>query len=247
MNPQVKSPLQPEMDYEAYAPHFDPLCDINPAYQELLDLFKDELLAMVLPNDPKVMDLGAGTGNFVCSLLEQMPNAQVTHVDSSSDMNKLAQQKYDDAGYAVDVVESFMQTVDVPLNSLDLLICVNSLNNAPPARPMLSNIYSWLKPGGYFFLIDFGREINVVDWTWFLVKHLLKTRGIAETIRVVRRQAKVISINQKGKGDQQRGSLWTHSTDELVQMLEDNGFTTQARKLCYRDYADLVVTRRPPN
>lgn len=245
MNSQAKTPIPPEMDYRAYAPHFDSLCSINPAYRDLLDLFKIELVEMALPIDPAVVDLGAGTGNFVCSLLEQIPAAHVTHVDSSPDMNNIAQDKYHEAGYSVNIVESFMQTVDIKPNSQDLIICVNSLNNAPPARPMLSNIYSWLNPGGYFFLIDFGREINVIDWTWFLVKHLLKTRGIAETISQIRRQAKVISINKKGKTDQQRGTLWTHSTDELVMMLEDTGFDTKTRKLCYRDYADLVVARRP--
>ena len=233
------------MDYKAYAPHFDPLCDINPAYQELLHLFQDELGQMDLSAVPEVIDLGAGTGNFVCSLLEVLPRASATHVDCSPDMNGVAQEKYVSAGYDVNIVESYMQTVDIEPESKDLIICVNALNNAPPVRPMLGNIYSWLKPGGYFFLIDFGREIDVVDWTWFLVKHLLKTHGLTETINVIRRQAKVISINQKGKGDQKRGTLWTHSTEELIDILENTGFEIQTRKLCYRDYADLVVTRRP--
>lgn len=233
------------MDYKVYAPHFDPLCAINPAYEELLDLFISELASMNLPKAPDVVDLGAGTGNFVCALLDRIPMAHVTHVDCSSDMNKIAEAKYTQRSLDVQVVEAYMQTVEFPPQSKDLVICVNALNNAPPVRPILNRIYDWLKPGGFFFLIDFGREIDVVDWTWYLVKHLLSEYGIRETISVIRRQSKVISINRKGHGDQVRGTLWTHTTDELLEFLRDSGFKKSESKLCYRDYADLVVTQRP--
>ena len=233
------------MDYKAYAPHFDPLCSINPAYEELLKLFKSELALMNLSETPDVVDLGAGTGNFVCELLDIVPNARVTHVDCSPDMNRVAKTKYAQRNLDVRVVEAYMQTVDIPQQSKDLVVCVNALNNAPPVRPILNRIYSWLRPGGYFFLIDFGREIDVVDWTWYLVKHLLSQYGVRETISVIRRQSKVISINRKGHNDQVQGTLWTHSTEELLESLRDTGFENIRSKLCYRDYADLVVTQRP--
>lgn len=232
------------MDYKAYAPHFDPLCAINPAYEELLDLFALKLAAMDLPHDPDVVDLGAGTGNFVCALLDRIPNARVSHVDCSPDMNKIAAEKYAQRKLKVDIVEGYMQTVKIPPQSKDLVICVNALNNAPPVRPTLNRIYSWLKPGGYFFLVDFGREIDVVDWTWFLFKHLLSEYGVRETISVIRRQSKVISINRKGRNDQLHGALWTHTTVELLEYLHDAGFKNAESKLCYRDYADMVVTQR---
>ena len=241
-DPVIQPPL---MDYKAYAPHFDPLCAINPAYEELLTLFESELASMNLPQAPEVLDLGAGTGNFVCKLLDQVPSARVTHVDCSSDMNRIAESKYAERNLKVCIVEAYMQTVEIPSQSKDLIVCVNALNNAPPVRPVLSRIYNWLRPGGYFFLIDFGREIDVVDWTWYLVKHLLSQYGVRETISVIQRQSKVIAINRKGHDDQVRGALWTHSTEELLKHLSDSGFTNTHSKLCYRDYADLVVTQRP--
>lgn len=233
------------MDYKAYAPHFDPLCEINPAYKELLELFDTELQKMDLPERPKVVDLGAGTGNFVCSLLDNIPSACVTHVDCSPDMNEIARAKYTERDLDVRVVQSYMQTVTIEKNSTDLVVCVNALNNAPPVKPILERIYTWLRPGGYFFLIDFGREIDVVDWTWYLIKHLLSEHGLRKTLSVVRRQSKVISINRKGQTDQISGTLWTHTTNELLEYMADTGFRNVQSKLCYRDYADLVVAQRP--
>lgn len=235
------------MDYKAYAPHFDELCAINPAYGEMLSLFKTELRELCLPESAKVVDVGAGTGNFVCALLEEMPRARATHVDCNHEMNAYAQEKYLSRGFCVNVVEEYMQTVEIDEQSMDLVVCVNALNNAPPVRPIVNRLFSWLKPGGYFFLIDFGREMDVVDWTWFIFKNLVATVGIGEAIRVLRRQTKTISINKKGQGDQQAGTLWTHGTEELLALLEDSGFDLVKSQLCYRDYADLVVSQRPSN
>ena len=200
---------------------------------------------MNLPASPAVVDVGAGTGNFVCALLEEIPRARAMHLDSSREMNTYAEEKYREKGFCVDLVEEYMQTVQIEPESKDLVVCVNALNNAPPVRPIVNRIRSWLKPGGYFFLIDFGREMNVADWTWYLTKNLLATVGIAQTIAVLRRQTKTISINRKGHGDQQTGRLWTHSTEELLDLLEESDFEIVRSQLCYRDYADLVVAQKP--
>ena len=151
------------MDYSEYAPHFDSLCDINPAYQELLQSFLSRLSTLGLPERPLVCDLGAGTGNFVCELMDRLPDAIVTHVDCNSVMNELAREKYHQRGLPVTIVEQFMQSLDRPSESFDLIVCVNALNNAPPALPMLYRIKEWLKPGGVFYLVDIGREIKVLD------------------------------------------------------------------------------------
>ncbi len=233
------------MDYEAYAPRFDELCAINPAYDEMLNLFKAELDVLSLPDTARVVDVGAGTGNFVCALLEQMPKARAMHVDCSHEMNKFAAEKYRSRGFCVEMVEEYIQTVDIKEKSTDLVVCVNALNNVPPVRPIVDKMFSWLKPGGHFFLIDFGREMDVVDWTWFLLKNLVANVGVVEAVRVLRRQTKTISINRKGHNDQQAGELWTHNTQELLQLLEESGFDIVRSQLCYRDYADLVVAQRP--
>lgn len=233
------------MDYEAYAAHFDQMCAINPAYQQLHTLFGQVLDDIDLPDRAQATDLGAGTGNFICTLLERHPDAQATHVDCSPEMNDVADQKYREKGLTVEIVNSHMQIAPIKDCSQDLIVCVNSLNNAPPVKPMLENIYRWLVPGGYLFLVDFGREINVIDWGWYLVKHVFKTYGLVETISEVRRQSKIYSINRSGKSEQRSGTLWTHTTDELLGTVSSVGLTSMHSATCYRGYADLVVAQRP--
>ena len=143
-----------EMDYGEYSNHYDTLCEINPAYQELIFEFQTELSRMHLPANPLVCDLGAGTGNFICSLIKELPNAKVLHVDCNPEMNAIAKQKYQANDYEVEIIESYMQVAPLNKNSLDLVICVNALNNAPPAGPMLNRISNWIAPGGYLFLVD---------------------------------------------------------------------------------------------
>ena len=232
-----------EMSYSAYAPHYDNLCTINPAYQDLRRLMVEALPSMSLPTSPKVCDLGAGTGNFVCSLLEEIPSADIVHLDCCPEMNKLAREKYQELSYDVTVVEAYMQEWEFALNSLDLVICVNVLNSAPPILPMLRKISSWLRPGGTLFLVDFGREIDVYDWTWYLVKHSLANDGFTGTLRNAFNTRKAFSSNRVGQGDQQAGRLWTHTTNELEDLVKNAGFSIDRVETCYRDYADLIIAQ----
>ncbi len=247
MNGSQERIFEGEMQYSEYAPHYDNLCEINPAYQELVQIFLDSLSGMNLPNSPTVADLGAGTGNFICPLLSAIPEASVTHLDCSPEMNALAKQKYLDLGLSVNVIEAHMEDWEFESDSFDLIVCVNVLNNAPPALPMLRMIRRWLKPNGTLFLIDFGREIKIIDWTWYLLRDSLKNRGPSATLRSIYQTRKAFSSNKAGKGDQKAGKLWTHTSEELRSLVEEAGFSIQKFQTCYRDYADLILGQKSPN
>lgn len=244
MNSSQEKIFEGEMQYSEYAPHYDNLCEINPAYQELVHIFLDSLPAMDLPNSPTVADLGAGTGNFICPFLSQIPGASVTHLDCSPEMNVLAKKKYLDRGLSVNIVEAHMEDWEFESDTLDLIICVNVLNNAPPALPMLKKMHRWLKPNGTLFLINFGREIKIIDWTWYLLKDSLRNRGPRATLRSIYQTRKAFSSNKAGKDDQKAGKLWTHSSEELRVLVEEAGYDIQKIQTCYRNYADLIVGQK---
>ena len=131
----------------------------------------------------------------------------------------------------------------MPERSFDLIVCVNALNNAPPAYPMLVRLEKWLRNGGYFFLIDFGRKLDMTDWGSYLIKESLKTRGVLGTFSLLKKTRKAITSNSAGRSDQVSGSLWTHTTDELVSLVTKAGFSIDHSDTCYRGYADLLVCR----
>jgi SAM-dependent methyltransferase len=137
-----------------------------------------------------------------------------------------------------------MQRASFPEESFDLIICVNALNTAPPQLPVLNMINRWLKPDGHFFLIDFGREQRVIDWTWYIVKHLYKTEGVGQVFRSFWENREAIRQNRRARLDQKAGLMWTHSTDELAEMTKRAGFTGDPILTCYRVSSVLVISRK---
>ena len=232
------------LNYREYAPGFDYLCEINPAYQSLLSLLENTVPDLNLPEDPCLLDFGAGTGNFVLKFIDSFPGAKATHVDFNSEMNEIAREKYSRQDCAVSIVEDFMQNVEFQDETFDMIICVNALNNAPPAKPLLEKMFRWTKPNGKLFLVDFGREIDVRDWVWYLTKNSLRQFGLIKTIQNLYENSAAIRQNQKGKGDQQAGRLWTHDSRTLNELVERCGYTILESHPCYRDYADFVLAEK---
>lgn len=234
-----------KLDYSEYAQHYDQMCAIIPAYEENLQLLIDHSERFSLSDKPKICDLGAGTGNYICRLFEKYPDADFTHVDCDPVMNSLARKKYKSLGIEkVRVVEDYIQRVDFPQNHFDLLVCVNALNTAPPQRVMLSKACDWVKPDGVLFLIDFGRKQNVLDWASYIARNLVKQVGVAKTITTAFNTRKAITANHKGRGEQGAGRIWTHTTDELLSLFDGIDFEPEHIQTCYRDYCDLVIARK---
>lgn len=233
------------LDYNRYAPQFDRMCQITPVYQDNIDLLLEFLPTFQLPKDAAICDLGAGTGNFVLAMADQLPDAQYTHLDFDETMNRHARFKYEQAGVRnYEILHEHIQRATFQEESFDLIVCVNALNTAPPQLPVLNMVNRWLKPNGHFFLIDFGREQRVVDWTWYIVKHLYKTEGVGQVFRSFWENREAIRQNRRARLDQKSGLMWTHSTEELAELTTRAGFTVDHVQTCYREYSDLVISRK---
>jgi trans-aconitate methyltransferase len=116
-----------------------------------------ELLARVpqLPDEraPRIVDLGAGTGNMAPAFLQRWPDAHVTFVDSSASM--LERARADHAAlaaagrlaYSQADFEAFALAEDEPL---DLIFSNAALHwvSADAHKTLLPRLLSLLKPGG---------------------------------------------------------------------------------------------------
>lgn len=231
-----------EMDWHAYAEHYDEMCALNPAYQQNIQALIDRLSLWKLPSDARVCDLGAGTGNYISALSRFLPHGSFVHVDFDRKMNELARHKYARQGIVdVNIVEEHVQHVDFPTNSFDLVVCVNALYAISPQREVLTKIRRWLRPNGKFFVIDFGRKQRTLDWTLYILRESVRSNNLRRYAKALVEAREVLKQNRRSTRGQTSGRYWLHSTEEFRGTLESCGYKVIEVFPCYRGYADLAV------
>jgi ubiquinone/menaquinone biosynthesis C-methylase UbiE len=92
------------VDWHSYASRYDLLCEMNPAYRDLIAHFQAFIAERVSPT-ARILDVGAGTGNFILSGAQIAPNARWTHLDADDAMNAIASEKYRRALLQVDMIQ----------------------------------------------------------------------------------------------------------------------------------------------
>lgn len=242
----VASDVQPdEMNWDAYAEHYDEMCELNPSYQQNIEKLLDNLRKWNLSSDARICDLGAGTGNYVKAISEHLPNAHFTHVDFDRKMNSVAQRKYQLAQIkSFEIINEYAQRVELDKNSYDLVVCVNALYAISPQKQVLRKIRSWLKDDGHFFLIDFGRKQRTLDWVIYLFRESMKSHRVGRYTKALIEGREVIKQNRRNTKGQQSGRYWLHSTSDFGNTLADCGFEVEQIYPCYRGYADLAICRK---
>lgn len=234
-----------EMDWNAYAEHYDLMCDLNPSYQDNLLSLAKRLASWSLPANAEICDLGAGTGNYINLMSKMLPDARFTHVDFDKKMNDVAKQKYSIAQIEnVNIVKDYAQRVNFHEQSFDLVVCVNALYAISPQKQVLKKVHSWLKPSGTFFVIDFGRKQRVLDWTFYLFRESLKNHRVGTYVKALVEGREVIRQNRRSTRGQRTGRYWMHSTADFGNVLAECGFEIEELFECYRGYSDLAVCRK---
>jgi SAM-dependent methyltransferase len=118
---------------------------------ELLELesevLQDHLTAMVgfLPEltSPRILDVGAGTGNGTLTLLRRYPDAQIIALDVSPEMLARLAKKAE-----VETVEADLDAAWPQVAPVDLVWASNSLHHMADPDHALGEIFARLKPGG---------------------------------------------------------------------------------------------------
>lgn len=232
------------IEWDAYASRYDLLATNNPSYHENIEIFQSLIRRLDLKADARVCDVGAGTGNFVCAAALEMPHVRFVHLDADAAMNEVAQQKYLAAGIEnVEIRCCSATDAAYPPESFDLIVCVNALYAIAPQVDMLRRMRRWLKPSGTLFLIDYGRQVKVLDWMFFILKDVARRQGFVAAMRLLRNSWVNIRQNRRGSRGQAEGVYWVHSTEEFGRTLEQAGFEVKELRPCYRGYSDLAICR----
>jgi ubiquinone/menaquinone biosynthesis C-methylase UbiE len=228
--------------WDEYAEAYDTMCSVNPAYQENLTIFRKWLGELKLPENPRICDVGAGTGNFAIEAATTFPSGHVFHLDSDPVMNWTARRKYKASGIKnVSFVPSSVLNAELGESTFDLIICVNALYALQNIRSVLARCLHWLKPDGHMFLIDLGRPMNVRDWSQYMIRSNMKDRGLKATVAAFVKGRKAISQNRIIRKQQDRGFYWLHTPDEFVKALALAGLSVVHFEKCYRGVCDLAI------
>jgi tRNA (cmo5U34)-methyltransferase len=125
---------------------------VIPCLEDLYQVISD--LATINASNPKILDLGAGTGLLTSYLFDRYPEAQFTLIDLSEEMLNVAKRRFSHTSnfrYVVDdyLKNDFEYLFDMVVSSLSIHHLEHKDKNF-----LYTKIYEHLNPGGVFINAD---------------------------------------------------------------------------------------------
>lgn len=226
-------------DWSAYASAYDLLTEHNPEYQALMRDFEVFLETI---NEPKVIyDLGGGTGNYTEIAARCCPKSEVRLIEPDTEMIQSAQFKLSEYNNISYHNVSFEGINDE--GTADLIICVHALYAMPDPLARIRDMRRLLRAGGYLYLIDLGRYLDVPSWRKYLFQEIRKKHGLIGALRVFWQGRQVAKQNQAIYNAQKKGVYWTHTGPEIASAVLAENFKIIEQTSVYRNQSDLLVCR----
>ncbi len=233
------------VNWSSYAQTYDMLLAYNPFYQQLHQEVLDHTTRWNIEPGDLLMDVGAGTGNYSCTLAETFPQAQVLHIDRDEGMNAVARQKQIQGGlHNLRIVTKAVDQLRFQPNSVKACICIHALYTLRDPRTLLSHMHDWLVPGGQGIFVDPGRILKVADWQWAIGWRMLRQHGFIQTWRVMRAGKEISHQNRLISQYQADGTYWTHTTEEFLQAIASVGFEIVEHGTTFRKVSDWAIVRK---
>lgn len=227
------------VDWNSYASAYDLLSEHNPEYQALLHDFEAFLATIEKPR--LIYDIGGGTGNYTKIAARDCPGSEIRFMEPDTGMIGMAKSKLAAHGnirYDTLALEDIVAT-----GTADLVICVHALYTMPAPEERLFDLRRLLRPGGWLYLIDLGRHMDVADWRNYLFSSLRQQLGLAGALRIFWQGREIARQNHNILKAQKTGDYWTHTEAELATAATAAGFEIVRKQSVYRGYSDLLVCR----
>lgn len=122
---------------------------------------RTDLVIRYLPvkNDSVVADIGAGTGYFSFPVAARIPNGRVYAVDIQQEMLDIIRSRRELEGAAnVEPILGTVTGLNIADETVDLAFVVDAYHEFSHPFEMGQSIFSVLKPGGRFVLIEYRAE-----------------------------------------------------------------------------------------
>lgn len=112
------------------------------------------VVAMSVPRQPRILDLGAGTGLLSAALLDRLPDAELLLVDRSQPMLARAVQRFETVERVSTLVSDL--TDPLPAGPFDAVVSGLAIHHLPheDKRDLFARIRDVLRPGGLFVNVE---------------------------------------------------------------------------------------------
>lgn len=229
-------------DWSAYATAYDLLSEHNPEYQAILHDFDAFLATIGTPR--MIYDIGGGTGNYTEIAARACPDSEIRLAEPDAGMIGAARSKL--AAHRNISYEALPLENIEALGTADLVVCVHALYAMPAPEQRLEDLRRLLRPGGWLYLVDLGRHMNVADWRNYLFSQLKKEHGLAGALGVFWQGREIAKQNKAILKAQKNGVYWTHTGAQIASAATAAGFEIQRQEVVYRGYSDLLVCQAKP-
>lgn len=151
------------MSQQAYIPSLT-FRRLTPLYDTVLGrLFpeaeiKRQVVARIAAPEQSVLDLGCGTGTLVIMLRQAQPSGFIAGIDIDDEMLVRAKNKAEGAGTVVAIMQGNAIMLPLADNNFDTAVSSLVLHHLKGGQKVaaMRDVYRVLRPGGRFYIADFG-------------------------------------------------------------------------------------------
>jgi ubiquinone/menaquinone biosynthesis C-methylase UbiE/PAS domain-containing protein len=212
--------------WSEYAMSYDRVLNSTRVYPQLLDkLIGGQAGVRPIPDDARILDLGAGTGNLAYKLITGSPNRLIFAAEYNRTMLAFLRLKCRDflrddeeAGGIIARKQDITSLFGLKDNYFDFVILNNVLYAVQDALACLKEAYRVLKPGGELRLSGPRKDTKLPILFNQILKELKESNAFHELEPDYQR---VLRINELKLG--QRLHRW--STEEVKALLREAGFS----------------------
>lgn len=232
------------VNWNKYAERYDYVASNNASYVSLLDEIVTDISKQELNNESIGIDLGGGTGNLTIKLAKSI-RSSIILLDASHVMLSKAKEKILGENFGnVSLLNEEIQKVSYSAGSLDFVVAVHSIYAMEDPIKVIEKVHNWLKPNGVFYIVDYGKQNNALDWTKYFVINTFKKKGFLEAVKMLANISILYVQTIKIAISQKKGRYWTHTSEGLIDIVKDIGFETSKVKSVYRGYSTYLILKK---
>ncbi len=165
-------------------------------------LIRKSALSLAKNTPEKILDICTGTGDTAILTAKKFPNSQITAIDFSPSMLKLAKKK---AEKYPNITFSQADATNLPFENATFDLCTISfgLRNLPDIQSALKEFFRVLKPNGQLIILDTGKPSKFITFFIDLIVPILGKifhgkkipyQYLAQSIKTYPTPSKIINI-----------------------------------------------------